>query len=120
MSVFAEAARTAGSDLIHRDALAQGVAADVLPGPDHFADELMAGNEGGLDPCGLGVVPPEHGRSMLTLQVAGTDAAALGPDQQIVGAAGGDGIVRLQTVVGGAVGHKSLHGFGQSSLCFHN
>ena len=120
VAVLAETALAAGDDLVGGDAVAQLIAGDVLAHLDDAAKELVAGDEGGLDPGGLHVVAPEHGRTVLALQVAGAHAAGLGLDDDVVGPALGSGILQLQTVVVFAVGHQGLHGLGDASSYCHN
>ena len=84
-----------------------------------MAQELVTGNERGLHPGGLAVVPPILGCAVEAFQVAGTDAAALRADDDVPGTAFRYGPCLFQPVVRRAVGDQCLHGPGQFHTHIH-
>lgn len=84
-----------------------------------MAQELVTGNERGLHPGGLAVVPPILGCAVEAFQVAGTDAAALRADDDVPGAAFRYGPGLFQPVVRRAVGDQGLHRSGKFHKHIH-
>ena len=109
---LAETALAAGHNLVGGDSVSQPEAGDVFAHLHNAAEELVAGDKGGLHPGGLHLVAPEHGCAVAALQVSGANAAGLGFDDNVIRTADRGGIVRLQPIRVLAVGHQCLHGFG--------
>ena len=111
-AALAETALAAGDDLVGGDALTQLIFLHILAYGYDTAQELMAGDKGGLDPGGIRLIAPETLRAVHAFQVAGADAAALSLDEDVIGPALGDGIVGLQLIIMLAVGNQCLHRLG--------
>lgn len=116
VTVPTEPAFATGGNLVDGNAFAHLEALCIFTGISDCTDEFMAGDKGRFHPGRLGIVTPEHSGAMPAFQVTGADAAAFGPDQNIIWTAFGDGIVFFKPEIVGAVCNKRLHCMGNGHL----